>query len=92
MILKFWYYGDCSLPVVRKFKKINDFGITIWPQYQVNVSNNVIDIIFNEKYEILQQLFRRIKIEKMNTNNIKFDNEFLLFYIDNIDKINITNK
>jgi len=92
VILKFWYYGDCNLPIIKKFKTINDFGITIWPQYQVNVSNNVIDIIFNEKYEILQQLFRRIKIEKMNTNNIKFDNEFLLFYIDNIDKINITNK
>ena len=90
MILKFWYYGDINLPIVKKFKKLSNYGNTIWPYYQVNVSNNVIDIIFNEKYEILQQLFRRIKIEKMNTNNIKFDNEFLIFYIENIDNINIT--
>jgi len=90
VILKFWYYGDCNLQIVKKFKKVNDYGTTIWPYFQVQLSKNTIDIIFNEKYEILQQLFRRIKIEKMNTNSIKFDNEFLIFYIENIDNINIT--
>ena len=87
--MNFWYYGNNEPHILKKFKRINDFGITIWPYYQVNITDHTLDIILNEKFEIIKKLFRIIKIKKITNSELSFDDEFLIFYIENINNINL---